>query len=159
MNSVSMPSQPAARARSATAATTSLDTVVGAMASHPTQPGRASRLRAMLEHEPGCVWCGRALGAGHAHASLEHVVPRLKGGPAWPENEVVAGRGCNRARGQASPAAWLGECEARGWTPDRALVERKLVELRRAIAARGGQRRARPYLDGQLRRLGLASRA
>lgn len=41
---------------------------------------------------------------------MDHVIPCLKGGPAWPENEV-------------------------------------------AIAERGGQRRARPYLDAQLRRL------
>jgi hypothetical protein len=38
----------------------------------------------------------------------------------------------------------------------RRLPARRLLELREAIAERGGQRRARPYLDGQLRRLGLA---
>jgi hypothetical protein len=31
----------------------------------------------------------------------------------------------------------------------------RLLALRVAIAARGGQRRARPYLDAQLRRLGV----
>ncbi len=61
-----------------------------------------------------CVWCRRELGPGHRDASLEHVVPRLKGGPAWPENEVCACRACDRRR---------------------------------------GHRWARPYLDGQLRRL------
>jgi hypothetical protein len=82
------------------------------------------------------------------------VVPRLKGGPAWPENEVAACRPCNRARGHMSPADWLRACESRGLAPNRALVVARLGELRDAIAARGGQRRARPYLDGQLRRLG-----
>jgi hypothetical protein len=99
------------------------------------------------------VWCRRPLAGGRP--SIDHVVPRLKGGPAWPENEVVACRSCNRARGHASPVAWLRVCEERGLAPDRARIERKLVELREAIAARGGQRRARPYLDGQLRRLEL----
>jgi hypothetical protein len=89
------------------------------------------------------------------YASLEHLVPRLKGGPAWPENELAACRACNRARGHTAPARWLEACEARGLTPNRPAVERTLLALRDAIAARGGQRRARPYLDGQLRRLGL----
>jgi len=81
------------------------------------------------------------------------VVPRLKGGPAWPENEVAACRPCNRARGHASPSDWLAACENRGLEPRRDLIVARLRELRDAIAARGGQRRARPYLDGQLRRL------
>lgn len=48
------------------------------------------------------------------------------------------------------------ECERRGWEPRREVVSARLLELRDAIAERGGQRRARPYLDAQLRRLGLA---
>ena len=100
------------------------------------------------------MWCARRLREGEA--SLEHVVPKLKGGPAWPENEVAACRGCNRRRGHTSPAAWLEACEERGLRPDRALVERTLLGLDAAIRERGGQRRARPYLAGQLRRLGLA---
>jgi hypothetical protein len=117
---------------------------------------RAERLRHALARDgEACVWCRRPLFAGHRDASLEHVVPKLKGGPAWPENEVAACRSCNRARGHVSPVAWLEACEARGHEPDRATIERSLLRLRDAIAARGGQRRARPYLDGQLRRLGL----
>jgi hypothetical protein len=96
------------------------------------------------------------LAPGDRFASLEHLVPRLKGGPAWPENELAACRACNRARGHVAPAAWLEACEARGLSPNRAVVARTLLALRDAIAVRGGQRRARPYLDGQLRRLGLA---
>jgi hypothetical protein len=113
-------------------------------------------LRRILDrdgHE--CVWCRRPLEPGDRYASLEHLVPRLKGGPAWPENELAACRACNRARGHTAPAAWLEDCESRGLRPHRAAVERGLLALRDAIAVRGGQRRARPYLDGQLRRLGL----
>ncbi len=117
---------------------------------------RSERLRHALARDgEACVWCRRPLPAGHRDASLEHVVPKLKGGPAWPENEVAACRSCNRARGHRSPAVWLEACEARGHRPDRATIERSLLRLRDAIAARGGQRKARPYLDGQLRRLGL----
>jgi hypothetical protein len=84
---------------------------------------------------------------------VEHVVPRLKGGPAWPENEVAACRACNRARGHVAPADWLRECEARGLEPAREVIVARLLALRDAIAERGGQRRARPYLEAQLRRL------
>lgn len=112
------------------------------------------RLLTALERDGGrCVWCSRELRAGEA--SLEHIVPKLKGGPAWAENEVAACRTCNRKRGHTSPADWLRACEERGLRPDRALVERTLLALRDAIARRGGARKARPYLDGQLRRLGL----
>jgi 5-methylcytosine-specific restriction endonuclease McrA len=114
---------------------------------------RAERLRQTLDRDGGeCAWCRRELTADSA--SVDHVIPRLKGGPAWPENEVAACRPCNRARGHTAPADWLADCEARGLEPNRELVHARLVALRDAIAARGGQRRARPYLDAQLRRLG-----
>jgi hypothetical protein len=121
---------------------------------------RVDRLSHALRRDGAhCVWCGRALPDGHRDLSTEHVIPKLKGGPAWPENEVAACRSCNRARGHTAPAAWLEACEARGWEPDREAVAGALEALRDAIAERGGQRKARPYLDGQLRRLGLARAA
>jgi len=122
----------------------------------PADLPRAERLLRILDRDGAeCVWCRRPLAPGHRDLSLEHVVPRLKGGPAWPENEVCACRTCNRARGHTAPAAWLEACEQRGLRPNRAAVEASLLRLRAAIAERGGQRRARPYLDAQLRRLGL----
>jgi hypothetical protein len=115
---------------------------------------RAERLRRIMVRDGSdCVWCRRELGPGHRDASLEHVVPRLKGGPAWPENEVCACRACNRRRGHRAPVVWLADCESRGLDPDRERVRTALLDLHAAIAHRGGQRRARPYLDGQLRRL------
>jgi hypothetical protein len=121
----------------------------------PPDLPRPQRLARILERDgAACVWCGRELWLGHRDLSVEHVVPRLKGGPAWAENEVAACRSCNRARGHAGPVQWLDACEARGLRPDRARIARRLAELRRAIGERGGQRKARPYLDGQLRRLG-----
>ena len=115
---------------------------------------RSERLLRILERDGArCVWCRRALPAGHRDLTVEHVVPRLKGGPSWPENEVPACRACNRGRGHTAPVAWLERCEQRGLEPDRAVVEASLHRLSEAIARRGGQRKARPYLEGQLRRL------
>ena len=120
----------------------------------PAEHSSRARLTRLLErdgHE--CVWCRAPLDASLRRPTLEHVVPKLKGGPAWIENELVACRRCNRERGHRSPVEWLEECERRGWRPHRTAVERSLRALERAIEERGGQRRARPYLAGQLRRL------
>ena len=117
------------------------------------QLDRAARLEAAMRRDGAtCVWCGGAFDA-RSRPTTEHVVPRVKGGPSWAENEVAACRRCNGERGHRSLVEWLDECERRGWRPDVARLERSLIALRAAIAERGGQRRARPELDAQLRRL------
>ena len=98
------------------------------------------------------MWCGRPF-TGLVLPTTEHVVPRLKGGPSWLENEVAACRRCNAGRGHRSPVEWLEECRRRGWAPDEERLVRALGALAEAIAREGGQRRARPYLAGQLRRM------
>jgi hypothetical protein len=120
-------------------------------------PGRRERLLAAAERDGGhCVWCRRAC-TGQVRATTDHLVPRVKGGPSWLENEVVSCGRCNRERGHASPSDWLAECRRRGWEPDARAVAGALRALDRAIAERGGQRRARPYLAAQLRRLARAA--
>jgi hypothetical protein len=117
------------------------------------QLGRAARLAAVLHRDgPTCLWCGRALG-GLVAATTEHVVPRVKGGPSWLENEAAACRRCNAQRGHTGPAEWAAECERRGWPVDRPRLVRTLRSLDVAIARRGGLRRARRYVEAQLRRL------
>jgi hypothetical protein len=121
------------------------------------QPGRATRLRAVLLRDGDtCIWCGRRF-EGLVRPTTEHVVPRVKGGPSWFENEVAACRRCNSERGHASPVEWLEECHRRGWAPDEARLARVLTDLARAITERGGQRRARDYLASQRRRLARRS--
>ena len=117
------------------------------------QANRRERLGLILERDgPACVWCGRRF-EGLVRPTTEHLVPRLKGGPSWIENEVAACRRCNGQRGHLSLGEWADECERRGWAVDRARLVRRLEELGDAIARRGGQRRARPWLASQLRRL------
>ncbi|WP_432537029.1 HNH endonuclease [Kineococcus arenarius] len=117
------------------------------------QPTRTDRLeQAVARDGPACVWCGREL-TGLVRATTDHLVPRVKGGPSWLENEAAACRRCNGERGHASPVDWLLECRGRGWPADPAWLRRRLEELDAAIAARGGQRRARPYVQAQLRRV------
>ena len=125
-------------------------------ASIPPGLPRLERMARILERDGGCcVWCSRPLAPGDRALTFEHVVPRLKGGPAWAENEVPACRSCNRARGHTAPSLWLRERAERGLRPQPEVIERSLLALRDAITERGGQRKARPYLDRELRRMGL----
>jgi hypothetical protein len=122
------------------------------MGEMPPQLGRAARLHELLARDGGtCIWCGRPFGA-LVRPTTEHVVPRLKGGPSWLENEVAACGRCNGERGHRGPVDWLEECLRRGWDADAPRLGRALTALAGAIARNGGQRRARPYLDAQLRR-------
>ena len=105
-----------------------------------------------------CVWCGRELEVGLVGATTEHVVPRLKGGPSWIENEVAACSRCNSQRGHLTPGEWIEECERRGWHPSRKTIVAVLTALDAAIERDGGQRRARSYVRSQLRRLGGVER-
>jgi hypothetical protein len=115
---------------------------------------RSARMRLILERDGYlCVWCRRDIDTARVPATTEHLVPRIKGGPSWFENEMAACARCNRERGHRTPADWIDELERRGLEPDRDAVLRALRSLQTAIAERGGQRRARPYVTSQLRRL------
>lgn len=119
------------------------------------QPDRRARLQSILERDGhACVWCGRVIGSGLTEATTEHLIPRIKGGPSWLENEVAACRRCNGQRGHMALAEWAQECIRRGWQPDLPAIISTLESLQSRIQRAGGQRRARPYLAGQLRRLG-----
>ena len=80
-------------------------------------------------------------------------MPRIKGGPSWVENEVAACKRCNNERGHRTLGEFADECEGLAREPDVARIIRSLEHLTDAIAIRGGQRRARPYVATQLRRL------
>ena len=117
------------------------------------QLGRSERLAAARRRDGDtCVWCGRGL-TGQVRATTDHLVPKVKGGPSWLENEVAACRRCNGERGHRGVADWLEECERRGWSPDAQRLQGLLESLVLVIEERGGQRRARPHLETQLRRL------
>ena len=117
------------------------------------QPRRSVRLALARQRDADtCLWCGRPF-AGLVRPTTDHLIPKVKGGPSWLENEVAACRRCNGERGHRGAVDWLEECERRGWSPDEARLGAVLGSLAAAIDERGGQRRARPQLEAQLRRL------
>jgi hypothetical protein len=117
------------------------------------QTNRTER-RLLVQQRDGntCIWCGRAFDR-LVTPTVEHVVPRTRGGPSWLENEVAACRRCNGGRGHRGAVEWLEECARRGWAPDAARLSRVLADLSAAIERRGGQRRARLQVAAQQRRL------
>ena len=118
------------------------------------QPNRAERLAIILERDGAtCIWCRRDIDTDLVRATTEHLIPRIKGGPSWLENEAAACSRCNGSRGHSTLTQWSKQCIQRGWEPDRERLIHLLESLQVRIQQDGGQRRARPYLDSQLRRL------
>jgi len=121
------------------------------------QPNRRERMDRIIERDgPWCVWCSAPLNAHLNRPTTEHLVPRIKGGPSWLENEVAACRRCRRCnneRGHQTLAGWLQDCRGLGRTPRTEVIIAGLERLQAAIDERGGLRRARPYIASQLRRL------
>ena len=127
--------------------------VLAASAAPAPRRRRVDRLQDAVRDQGGrCFWCRRLFGP-LVPPTTDHVVPRVKGGPSWRENEVAACRRCNAERGHLGPVDWLEECVRRGWPVEPAELSATLARLDDAVTARGGQRRARPYLHAQRRRL------
>lgn len=116
----------------------------------------SARLGVIVERDgDGCVWCSRPFDR-FVRPTREHVIPRVKGGPSWLENEVAACARCNRERGAATPVRWLEEVRRRGRTPRPEVVEAALVRMAVRVRAGGGAWRARKALASELRKLGRA---
>jgi 5-methylcytosine-specific restriction endonuclease McrA len=95
---------------------------------------------------PACVWCGRE--PWRRDLTLEHVVPRSRGGHTTLENAVVACRRCNRRRGSRPVDAYVRDLLRENASPDLATLRRALTRLV------GSPHRAdREAAERQLRRL------
>jgi hypothetical protein len=79
---------------------------------------------------PGCVWCGREL--WRRDLTLEHLVPRSRGGHMTPDNAVVACRACNRRRGSRPVDAYVRELLRDGAGVDLGALRRALTRLSRS---------------------------
>jgi 5-methylcytosine-specific restriction endonuclease McrA len=93
-----------------------------------------------------CVWCGRVL--WRADLTLEHVVPRSRGGHMTSDNALIACRSCNRRRGSRPVDAYVRELLREGAEIDFPALQRALGRL-----SRSGRRAHRDAAVRQLRRL------
>lgn len=69
---------------------------------------------------PLCVWCYNPVGDFRSgrYYHVDHVTPRVQGGPYHPENLVLACKGCNADRGSDSVLTYLARRATEG-TPAR----------------------------------------
>jgi hypothetical protein len=91
----------------------------------------AVRVEQLIERDgPACVWCGREL--WRRDLTLEHVVPRSRGGHMTEENALVACRACNRRRGSRPVDSYVRELLRGGAAVDVARLRATLDRLSRS---------------------------
>ena len=96
-----------------------------------------TRTDAILERDgPHCVWCGRR--PWPRDLTLEHLLPRSRGGHATPENLTPACRRCNRTRRSRPVAAYVRELIDAGRAPRIDALETALERL--AASPRAAER-------------------
>lgn len=78
---------------------------------HPSHRQRVLELAREVADEFECHWCGCVLEP--KKVTIDHVIPRARGGTSKPENLVVACKACNNFRGFGMP-------ELAGWNPKEA---------------------------------------
>ena len=91
-----------------------------------------------------CVWCGRA--AWRGDLTVEHLLPKTRGGRGIPENLAIACRRCNRRRGAKPVVAYVRERLGAGERPEieqlSGLLERLSCSESRPHAEYGSRQRA-----------------
>ena len=71
------------------------------------EAGRMIEVRnALRRADPHCRYCGRRV---RRSATLDHVLPRSRGGTDAPENVVLACRQCNEAKGARTQLEWAAD--------------------------------------------------
>ena len=86
------------------------------------------RAAAIVDRDgPHCVWCGRS--PWPRDLTLEHLLPRSRGGHATPENRTPACRRCNRARRSRPVAAYVRELVEAGRSPRVGALETALQRV------------------------------
>lgn len=74
-----------------------------------------------------CVWCGRASSPGDL--TVEHLLPKTRGGRGIPENLAVACRRCNRRRGAKRVVSYVRDRLESGERPEMARLRISLERL------------------------------
>ena len=120
-----------------------------------------NRVAEIWERDGGrCVWC--ATRSWPRDRTVEHLLPRSRGGRDGAHNLLPACRACNRARRSQAAAAYARRCAADG----RAVMVDLLVRGLERLAANGsleerryGSRQARMVRDWQASEAAVAAHA
>jgi 5-methylcytosine-specific restriction endonuclease McrA len=101
----------------------------------------------ILRDGPACLWCGREV--WRRDLTVEHLLPRSRGGSGEGRNVVLACRRCNRSRGSRPVDAYVRDRLEAGLRPRFDLLRAALDRL-----AASPRREERDYGARQLKRLG-----
>jgi len=105
------------------------------------------RLETLVRRDgPACVWCGHE--PWREDLSVEHLLPRSRGGSGVEANLVVACRRCNRQRGSRPVDAYVRALVIDGRAPRLAVLKAALERL-----SRSSRRAEVAYATAQLSRL------
>jgi HNH endonuclease len=119
------------------------------------------RVTEVWERDGGhCVWCSAA--AWPRDRTVEHLLPRSRGGGNGLHNLLPACRACNRARRSQSAVAYARGRAADGRAVGAGLLERGLDRLARqgdAAERRYGERQARMVRDWRASEAAVAAHA
>lgn len=78
----------------------------------PTKLDRKEYRNRLLAVDPRCLYCGKALRRGRA--TLDHLVPLVRGGRHTRDNLVLSCRSCNEAKRDRTLDEWLQDLR-RAW--------------------------------------------
>ena len=81
---------------------------------------RSARDQILLAWDHRCAYCGDELGK---RPTLDHVVPKAKGGPTVPGNLVACCLSCNASKGHRPWREWLREQPFRSALGEWAIVQ------------------------------------
>jgi hypothetical protein len=102
----------------------------------------------------GCPWCGDELPSSPRGTAIDHIIPRVYGGPHRRWNLQLLHAGCNSAKGKTITAEALALADAQGVTISMNIEEYRTAVRRRA--AKFALRAARP-LGAEARDRALAA--
>lgn len=95
------------------------------------------RLKRLIERDGSlCVWCSKELTADHTDASIDHALPRVRGGSHRSENLILSCAHCNTSRHDRDLLTWMRICEERGLKVQRSLVKAAHRRVLRSPRAR-----------------------
>lgn len=87
-------------------------------------------VRTLVERDgPQCAWCSRALCLTPGDATLDHVIPRSRGGRNTVANYVLACSRCNGERKSQRAESYLARCKREGKAVRIEVVEAALTRV------------------------------
>ena len=98
---------------------------ITASSKHNKQLNRKERMEILLsQHGNKCIWCNTPINI--STATTDHMIPKIKGGPSWIENELANCYKCNKARGHIPALDYLEIKKEKGFFVNQDAIIQKI---------------------------------